>query len=361
MSANPQDVSRRTFLKASAAISGGLVLAITLPGCKPGTKPAGELKTIETNAWLRIGTDNTITFLCDRSEMGQGVYTSLPMLIAEELGVNLDRIQVEFAPAGDQFINNLLGTQITGGSSSVRDAWEKLRMAGATAREMLISAAAAEWDIDPRSCKVENGVIVSRSKRLTFGEVAEAAAKLPVPKDIKLKPADQFTLVGKAQKRKDTPSKVDGSCVYGIDVKLPGMLYAALAQSPTLGGKVKSFDDTKARAMPGVTAVVLTSSGVAVVADSWWKARSASSGMQAPTRLSTTPRSRRSCARVLQVPAKSRAAMAMRRPRSRLQHMWFVLTTNCPCWPTRLSNRRTARRMFTTMGPTFTCPRRFNR
>jgi isoquinoline 1-oxidoreductase subunit beta len=276
MSVNPVDVSRRAFLKSGAAVTGGLVIAIALPGCKPSAQSSGETKFIEPNAWLRIGTDDSITFFCDKSEMGQGVYTSLTMLIAEELGVSLARINVEFAPPGDQYINNLIGGQITGGSTSVRDGWEKLRKAGATARHMLVSAAAEDWGVAARNCRVENGVIVSpHGKKLKFGQVAEAAAKIAPPKEVELKPASQFTLIGKPQKRKDTPSKVDGTCVYGIDVKLPGMMYAALAQPPALGGSVKTFNDEKARAMPGVTAVVLTSSGVAVVADSWWRARKA--------------------------------------------------------------------------------------
>jgi isoquinoline 1-oxidoreductase beta subunit len=268
MSANVS-VTRRLFM-------GGLVIAISLPACKQAPKSSGEKMVMEPNAWLRIGTDNSITFLCDRAEMGQGVYTSLPMLIAEELGVPLNRIKVEFAPPGDQYINNLIGGQITGGSTSVRDGWEKLRKAGATARHLLVTAAAQEWDVNPRHCKVVDGVIVSPGlKKLKFGDVVEAASKLPVPEDVPLKPASQFTLIGKPQRRLDTPSKVDGSAVYGIDVKLPGMLYAALAQSPTLGGSVKTFSDEKARAMPGFVASVLTSSGVAVVADSWWRARKA--------------------------------------------------------------------------------------
>jgi len=269
MSANPIVVSRRAFV-------GGLVIAISLPACKPAREASKELKTIETNAWLRIGTDDSITFLCDRAEMGQGVSTSLPMLIAEELGVGLERIKVEFAPPGDQFINNMIGGQITGGSTSIRDGWEKLRRAGATARQLLVSAAAAEWGVDARNCRVENGVVVSpHLKKLKFGELAEAASKLPVPKEVALKSAGDFTIIGQSQRRKDTPSKVDGSCIFGIDVKLPNMLYAALAQPPTLGGSVKTFNDEKARTMPGVRAVVLTSSGIAVVADSWWQARKA--------------------------------------------------------------------------------------
>jgi isoquinoline 1-oxidoreductase beta subunit len=290
MSANPSpsgvgvdrsfDSARRSFLKSGAAASCGLVIAISLPGglsgCSEGPKSSGKLAYLEPNAWLKIGTDDSVTFFCDKSEMGQGVYTSLPMLIAEELGVGVDRIKVEFAPPGDQYINKLLGGQLTGGSTSIREGWEKLRKAGATARHLLIAAACEEWGSDPRTCRTENGMVINaHGKRLKFGEVAEAAAKLTPPKDVALKPADKFTIIGKPQRRKDTPAKVDGTAVYGIDVKLPGMLYAALAQSPTLGGSVKTFDDEAARSMPGVVAVVLTSTGLAVVADSWWRARKA--------------------------------------------------------------------------------------
>ncbi len=274
-------LTRRSFLEAGATLAGGLVIALTLPACSKNPAASGESKPFEPNAWLRIGADDSITFFCDRSEMGQGVYTSLPMLVAEELGVSLARIKVEFAPPGDSFHNNMLGGQITGGSSSVRDGWEKLRKAGALARHLLVSAAAAEWGLDPRRCKVEDGVIVSpQFKKLTFGAVAAAAAKLPIPTDVPLKSAEHFTLIGKPQRRKDTPSKVDGSCVYGIDVKLPDMLYAALAQPPTLGGSVKTFNDEKARTLPGVHGVVLTSSGIAVIADSWWRARKARDAVQ---------------------------------------------------------------------------------
>jgi isoquinoline 1-oxidoreductase beta subunit len=272
-------LARRDFLKNTVLISGGLVIALNLPGCsKPGGSAAGGAgKPFDANAWLRIGSDNSITFFCDRSEMGQGVYTALTMLVAEELGVALKRIKVEFAPAGAAYVNNLLGTQITGGSTSVRDAWERLRKAGAQARAMLVSAAAKEWDVAPDTCRVEeDGAIRSPyGKRLTFGEVAEAASKLPVPADAPIKTAGQFKLVGTATKRLDTPLKVNGTATYGIDVRLPDMLYAALAQPPTLGGKVKSFDDSAAKNMPGYRATVNTSSGVVIVADSWWRARKA--------------------------------------------------------------------------------------
>ena len=201
----------RAFLKAARSV-GGLVIAIALPGCKHAPKTGGELQTFEPNAWLRIGTDDSITFFCDRAEMGQGVYTALPMLDGRRTRREPRTHQGRVRAARRSFINNLIGGQITGGSTSVRDAWEKLRKAGATARTMLVSAAADEWGIDARTCKVEDGAVLSpQYKKLRFGELAEAAAKLPVPKDVPLKPASQFTLIGKAQKRKDTPAKVDGS------------------------------------------------------------------------------------------------------------------------------------------------------
>ncbi|MGQ0835217.1 MAG: molybdopterin cofactor-binding domain-containing protein [Gammaproteobacteria bacterium] len=269
-------LARRDFLKGSAAVSGGLVIGLYLPGCSKKEPTGGEKKIIEANAWLRIGTDNSITFLCDRSEMGQGVYTALPMILAEELGVRVPRIKVEFAPAGVAYINNMLGTQITGGSTSVRDAWTKLRTAGAQARRMLVTAAAKEWRSPISGIRVQDGVIQSpRGKKLTFGQVAEAASKLPVPKDVNLKDPGNFRVIGKPMKRLDTPAKVDGSAQFGIDVRLPDMLYAALAQPPVLGGKAASFDGEAAKAMPGVKAVVQTTTGIAVVADSWWQARKA--------------------------------------------------------------------------------------
>ena len=271
----PGAFSRRDVLKAGAA-GAGLVLTIGLAGCQKPGRARGERKLITANAWLRIGTDDSITFLCDRSEMGQGVYTALPTLLAEELGVDPRRIAIEFAPVGDAYKNGAIGAQVTGGSTSVRDAWTKLRTAGAQAREMLLAAAAKEWDTTAGTCRVENGEIVSPyGKRLSFGAVAEAAAALPVPKEVALKAPKDFQWIGKPLNRFDTPAKVDGSAIYGIDVKLPGMLYAALAQPPMLGGKAKSVYDAAAKGMPGVRHVVHTSSGVAVVADSWWQAREA--------------------------------------------------------------------------------------
>lgn len=277
------EISRRGFIKSTTAAAGGLVIACYLPGCgKPDqvAKNAGPPKLIKANAWLQIGTDGSITMLCDKSEMGQGVYTALPTLIAEELGVSPSVIKVEFAPAGAEYVNTLLGAQATGGSTSVREGWDKLRMAGAEARTRLIAAAANEWGAPAQSCSVADGYVVFTSRRKSFGELAEAAAALPKPENIQVTARGDFKYVGKTLPRTDTPSKVDGSALYGIDMRLPGMLYAALAQSPELGGGVKSFNADKAKAMPGVREVMQTSSGIAVVADSWWQAKQARDALE---------------------------------------------------------------------------------
>ena len=267
-------LSRRDFIKTSAAAGSSLMLGVFLPGTAGAAQAAAT--TYAPNAWVRIGDDDSITLLCARSEMGQGVYTSLPMLIAEELHVDLKKVKVEIAPPNAVYVNALLGAQITGGSTSVRDAWEKLRIGGAQVRMMLISAAAAKWGVDPGKCVAENGVVTGPGgKKISYGQLAEAASKLPVPTDVTLKDPKKFTLVGKATKRLDTPVKVNGKAEYGIDVKLPGMVYASLEQCPVIGGTVKSFDATRARSMPGVLDVVQISDGVAVVADSYWRAKKA--------------------------------------------------------------------------------------
>jgi isoquinoline 1-oxidoreductase beta subunit len=275
MNSQATDPGRRDFLKVSVLTGGSLILGLSLPGCGK-RKPAGPAAGGMPNAWLRIGGDNRITVLVDRSEMGQGVYTALPMLLAEELEVSLTAISIESAPPGDVYINALLGGQVTGGSTSVRDAWEKLRLAGAQARVMLITAAAQQWEVDPSECRVAGGMVVNADgDELSYGQVAEAASKLPVPKDVPLKAPADFKLIGQRARRTDTPGKVDGSAQFGIDVKLPGMLHAALAQSPTLGGSLKSVDSSAAEAMPGVRKIVTTGSGVVVVADHFWQARQA--------------------------------------------------------------------------------------
>ena len=269
------NVTRREFLKTSAA-AGGLTLGMVLPGAVSEAWAAGTIYT--PNAWVHIGDDNTITLISARSEMGQGVYTSMPMLIAEELHVDLKQVKVQIAPPNAVYVNALLGAQITGGSTSVRDGWEKLRVGGAQVRTMLIAAAADKWKVDAAQCTAREGMVFGPGgKKATYGELAEAASKLPVPdpKSIALKDPKDFTIVGKATKRLDTPHKVNGTAEYGIDVKLPGMVYASLAQSPVIGGKVVSFDGSKAKAMRGVIDVVQINDGVAVVADTYWHAKTA--------------------------------------------------------------------------------------
>ena len=233
------------------------------------------------NAWLKIAQDNSITVIVDRSEMGQGVYTSLPTLLAEELEIDLARISVVAAPVGDVYINALNGGQITGTSNSVQDAWEKLRIAGAQARSMLIAAAAKTWRVDSAECRARNGVVTNaRGTTFTYGELAGSAAKMPVPKDVKLKPKADFRLIGRSLPRLDTPSKVDGSAEFGMDVKLPGMLYAAVAQSPVLGGKAVSVDSSLVERMPGVRRVLSTAGGVVVVAEHFWQALKARNALK---------------------------------------------------------------------------------
>jgi isoquinoline 1-oxidoreductase beta subunit len=272
--------TRREFLTTSAAAGGGLLIAIQLPGC--GDTPLGApglanpTSPVQANAWLRIETDGSIVFLADRSEMGQGVYTALPTLLAEELDVAVGAIRVEAAPAGNDYINTALGVQVTGGSTSVREAYDKLRKAGAEARARLVAAAAAHWMVDPATLRTDNGrVINADGTELTYGQLATDAAALPAPVDVELKPAGVFTQIGRARQRLDTAAKVDGTATFGIDVRLPDMLHGAIAMPPVLGGTVRNFDAAAARAMPGVREVVQTSSGVVVLADTWWQARRA--------------------------------------------------------------------------------------
>ena len=266
--------SRRSFLQASAAVSGGLVFGFNVPGTAGQAMAAGI--SHEVNAWVHIATDNTITLLTHFSEMGQGVYTSMPMLIAEELNVDLKQIKVAVAPPKAVYVNSLLGAQITGGSCSVRDAWTKLRVAGAQVREVLITAAAGRWSVDRDLIKADKGMVYGpKGLKSTYGELAEAAMHMPVPENPPLKDPKNFKVVGTRAKRLDTPAKVNGTAEFGMDVKLPGMVYASLAQCSVIGGKVKSFDGARAKASPGVIDVVQINDGVAVVASSWWQAKKA--------------------------------------------------------------------------------------
>ncbi len=259
-------MDRRHFLQVTGAV--GLVIAFRIP-VRRGAVPFAP------NAWLRIGTDDSVLVIVDRSEMGQGVTTSLPMLLAEELEADWTKIRFEFAPADKAYINQLFGIQGTGGSSSVRAAWKPLRVAGAQARTMLIAAAAQTWSVEPASCRAEAGAVThaATNRRLSYGALAQQAAALPVPADVQLKDPKTWRLAGKPTKRLDTRFKVNGSAQFGIDVRVPGMLTAVVARSPVFGGKVRSFDATAAKAIAGVHHVVQISSGVAVVGDGYWPAK----------------------------------------------------------------------------------------
>jgi len=272
---NISNQSRRDFIKTGAAAGGALVLGFHLPGRVAQADAGGGYAM--PNAWVKVTPDNQITILVARSEMGQGVATSMPMLVAEELDVDINKVKIEFAPPAEVYINSLLGGQLTGGSTAVRDAWEKLRKAGASARMMLVAAAAQEWGVDAGQVRAENGSLIGPGgKRMSYGMAAPKAAQMEPPKDVPLKPASAFKVIGNAkQKRLDTPLKVKGEPAFGIDTRVPGMTYAAVAMSPYLGGKVKAYDDSRAKNMPGVKAVVQYSRGVAVVADSYWQAKKA--------------------------------------------------------------------------------------
>ena len=270
------NLGRRKFLETSAALGGGLVIGLVLPIRGALAKAqAAEAKPVQTNAWVRIAPDNTITLICHRNEMGQDVHTSLALLIAEELEVDVDKVKIEQAPVDPVYVNALLGAQITGGSTSVRDAWTKLREAGATARMQLTAAAANEWKVAAADCVAKDGAVTYAGKRKTYGELAAAAAKLPAPAKVALKTQAEFTQIGKHQHRLDTPAKARGKAIFGIDVTQPGMVYASIEQCPVIGGKAVSVDDAKAKAMPGVRAVVNIGEGVAVIADHYWTAKTA--------------------------------------------------------------------------------------
>ncbi len=261
-------MQRRDFLQVTGTIGAGLVIGFRIPN-RRGVAPFAP------NAWLRIGTDDSVLVIVDRSEMGQGVTTSLPMLLAEELEADWTKIRFEFAPADKAYINRLFGLQGTGGSSSVRAAWKPLREAGAQARTILIAAAAQTWGVEPASCRAEAGAVVhaATNRRLRYGALAQRAAALPVPPDVPLKDPKDWRLAGKPTKRLDTRFKVNGTAQFGIDVRVPGMLTAVVARSPVFGGKVSSFDATAAKAIPGVRHVVQISSGVAVIGDGYWPAK----------------------------------------------------------------------------------------
>ncbi len=273
-------MERRDFLQVTGTIGAGLVIGFRIPN-RRGVAPFAP------NAWLQIGTNGIVTLTIDKSEMGEGNHTALAMLIAEELDADWTKVKLGPLPENPAAWSRRMST---GGSTSVRTSWDILRKAGATARAMLVTAAAQTWGAEPSACSTANGVVshTGTSYRLTYGALAQKAATLPVPENAPLKDPKDFRLLGKATHRLDTPSKVNGTAQFGIDVRMPGMLVASIERSPVFGGKVKTFDATRAKAMPGVRHVVQldgmswigtsgawavgTESGVAVIADTYWQA-----------------------------------------------------------------------------------------
>jgi len=265
--ADKTNLSRRGFLTASAAVGGGLMLSLSLPFGRSEAAASGDFTP---NAFIRIGSNGEIVLTMPYVEMGQGTYTSIPMLIAEELEVNLKQVRLEHAPPNEKlYANPLLGVQATGNSNAMRGAWKPMREAGATARTMLISAAAKRWGVDAKTCRAQDGAVIhdATGRRLGYGELAAEAAQMPIPQNVALKRPEEFKLIGTRAKRLDASGKVDGSAVYGIDARPPGVKIATLAQSPVFGGRVKSVDDSAAKAVKGVRQIVRLDDAVAVVAD----------------------------------------------------------------------------------------------
>ena len=275
-------VSRREFVSVLTAAGGSLLLGYRV-GEGQRVASVASAPGFAPNAFIRIAPDGSITLLMPQAEMGQGTHTSMSMLLAEELEVTPEQVRLEHAPPDDKlYANPLFGEQITGASSSIRMFYEPLRRAGATARAMLIAAAAASWNVDAASCRARKGVVTHTptGRTLSYGALAAKAATVPVPDKVALKNPKDFTLIGTPAKRPDTPSKVNGTAQYGIDVRLPGMLIATVAASPVLGGKVAGLDDEKAKAVPGVRQIVQLDDAVAVVADHMWAAKQGSAALE---------------------------------------------------------------------------------
>ena len=264
--------SRRTFLKGSAGAA--LTLSFSLPLVMGRAEAAVAGPVFSPNAWLRITADNQVTVVCGSAEMGQGVLTAIPMLMAEELDADWSKIRVEQAPADKSFNNPMFGMQATGGSTTVRAHWEPVRKAGAAAREMLVAAAAAKWHVPAAECSTKAGMVSHKSgKTASYGSLVAAASTLAVPAEPKLKSPGDFRILGKPAKRLDTAGKVNGSAKYGIDAQVPGMLVAVMARAPQPGAKATQVDDSKAKAVKGVQQVITLPQGVAVLATGYWAAK----------------------------------------------------------------------------------------
>ena len=275
--ASPFRSSRRNFLKVSAAVGGGFALELTVPALAQisaggkAARPAGP----ELTAWIVIHPDDTVLIRIARSEMGQGSSTGLAMLVAEELGCDWQKVRTEFVSTGEQLRRKRVwGSMATGGSRSIRSSQEYLRQAGATARAMLVSAAAKRWGLPEAGCLAEDGVVthLPSGRKLRYGELAQAASRLEPPQVVTLKHPNVWRLAGKATPRLDIPDKVAGKPLFGIDVQLPGMVHAAIAQCPVFGGRLARVFDEQLKGLPGLVRVVQLEDAVAVVADNWWRA-----------------------------------------------------------------------------------------
>ena len=269
--------SRRKFLQTTALVGGGLVIGFHLPAFAKKIRDIGipVAENFAPNAFVRIGKDNIITVIVNHSEMGQGAYTSLPMIIADELDADWSKVKFEAAPVDPVYNHPGFGMQGTGGSTSTWVEWDRFRNAGATGRHLLVAAAAQTWNVDPSSCRTEKGFVIHNAtgRKLSYGDLVDKAATITAPKEVKLKDAKDFKLIGKPMKRLDTPGKVDGSGIFAMDVKIPGLLTAVIARPPVFGGKVKSFNADKAKAIPGVKDVIQIDRGVAVIANGFWPAK----------------------------------------------------------------------------------------
>ena len=268
-------LTRRTILKVTAAAGGGLILSLSIPRLKAALAAESEAD-FAPNAFVRIDPDGKVTFTIPQVEMGQGIYTALSMILAEELDAPFEQVTAVAAPPNDKlYANPLLGFQVTGGSTSVRAFWKPMRIAGASARALLVQAAAAKWSVDPSSCRTENGEVLhdASSRKAAYGELTQAAAALTPPQNLPLKSPANFKLIGKSLKRLDTPDKVNGKAVYGIDARPPGVKIATLASCPVFGGKIAHVGDGRAKTVPGVRQVVVLDDLVAVVGDHMWAAK----------------------------------------------------------------------------------------
>jgi len=264
--------TRRSFLQIAAGSAAGLVISFHVPSLVRAV-PDKARPLPDPNAFLRIGSDDSVTVVLAHSEMGQGIWTGLAMLIAEELDCDWSKVKSEHAPAAPVYGHPSMGMQMTGGSTSTWGEFDRYRTVGAMAKDMLVRAAAARWKVAPAKCRVANGVVTSGAKKARFGELAEAAMKLRPPKSVKLKAPKDWKLIGKPQRRLDTPEKITGKALFGMDVQFPGLRTAVVARPPAFGAKLARFDAAAALKVPGVEKVVETATGVAVVAKHFWAAK----------------------------------------------------------------------------------------